>query len=191
MALATSAEVKAFLDISGSGSDTLLGAILEGVDQRIKRYIGRDVESATYSAELHDATGTDDALRLKHWPIISVSAVSIEGTALASAEYQIDKPAGVLYRRNATDSTSTAVWDEGRRNISATYTAGYATVPADLREATITQSAYAWRQSRPGGNRIGDRGTVLDAGGSVSYLTGPWAPGVLQTLEAWRGRNVA
>lgn len=71
-----------------------------------------------------------DALILSRRPIVAVSAVVEVGTTLAATAYEMDAAAGLL-RRLATDAHTT--WPCGK--ILVSYTAGYATVPHDLKLA--------------------------------------------------------
>jgi hypothetical protein len=166
--------------------------MLMGTSERIVRRIGRRIVASNLTGELHDASGTDDRLVLKRHPITAVSEVRVDGTAIAAASYASDDDAGILYRRNEDDPDATSdVWPRGRRHIAVDYSSGYVSVPEDLVTATVLQAASLWRLSVPGGNRLGQRGTILDAGGSAQFLTGPWAPGVLQMIDNWRQSVVA
>ncbi|MBR23357.1 MAG: hypothetical protein CMF57_13120 [Leifsonia sp.] len=187
--LVTLPRVKEYLGLSGSGDDDLLANIISGVSTRVKARTSRSIVSAAVSAEIHDGNA-DDTLVLRRRPVTTVAEVRIDGAAIAAASYQIEPDAGILYRRDEdTPAADASTWDAGRRNISVDYTAGYLTVPEDLVLAATKQAAYEFRNSQPGGNRIGERGTILDAGGSATYLVGPWAPGVLEVLEQYRDRG--
>ncbi len=187
--LVTLPRVKRYLGLSGSGDDDVLANIISGVSTRVKARTSRSIVSAAVSAEIHDGHA-DDTLVLRRRPVTTVAEVRIDGAAIAAASYHVDTDAGILYRRDEdTPAAAASTWDAGRRNISIDYTAGYLTVPEDLVLAANKQVAYEFRNSQPGGNRIGERGTILDAGGTATYLVGPWAPGVLEVLEQYRDRG--
>lgn len=184
MALTTTATVKTYAGISGSGSDAQIDAIVAAVDRAMKEYLGRQIESATVTAEIHDGNGQDDFLLLLEWPVTAVSAVSISGTALTVADYEIDGAKGLLFYKPG--GTGFAAWPEGRRNLSVTYTAGYASVPADLALAATKQAVYEVKLTNALGNRLGDRSTITEDGGTAQYVIAGWYPGVAEVLDAYR-----
>jgi len=179
--LTTLADVKTFEGITGAGDDALLTTLVAGVSDRMGDWMRREILSTAYTVEVHDARGFP-ALVLRHRPIVSVEEVRIEGVAIAAATYQADAASGILYRRAASDPYSEDVWPWGSRTIEVDYTAGFATVPASLGLAATKQVAFEFAMR---GHRIRDRGTVLE-GGSAQYLTGPWAPGVLDVMQRYR-----
>jgi len=144
----------------------------------------------TFTDERYSAAGNDARLVLRRRPLTAVTAVRVDGVVQNAATYERGDAGGLLYRRPTGDVYGVDPWPEGFRHIGVDYSAGYASVPSDLEQATVVQAAFAWKQTKLGGNRIGDRGTVLDAGGSAQYLTGAWAPGVRETLDHWVHREL-
>ncbi len=79
---------------------------------------------------LMDGPGTD-ALLLPELPVISVSSVTSDGTAVT--DYAL-KENGVLLRKVLTAQTATAVWPLGRQNVRVIYSHGYPDgVPNDVK----------------------------------------------------------
>lgn len=184
MALTTTATVKTYAGISGSGADAQIDVIVSAVDRAIKAYLGRQIESAAVTAEIHDGNGLDDFLILAEWPVTAVSAVSISGTALTASDYEIDGSDGILFYKPG--GTGFAAWPEGRRNISVTYTAGYASVPEDLALAAAKQAVYEVKLTSVLGSRLGDRSTITEDGGTAQYVIAGWITGVADVLDAYR-----
>lgn len=185
MALTTTATVKTYAGISGSGADAQIDVIVSAVDRSMKEYLGRQIESASVTAEIHDGNGLDDSLILLEWPVTSVSSVSIDGAALAASDHEIDGANGILHYKPG--GTGFAPWPKGRRNISVTYTAGYASVPADLALAATKQAVYEVKLTSALGGRLGDRSTITEDGGTAQYVIAGWYPGVAEVLDAYRG----
>lgn len=135
MSLTSVSNVKSWAGISGDSDNTLIESLIAACDEHVKALLlGRVLESAEYVEKL-DGTGFD-FLTLSQRPVTEVAEVKIDADrgfgsgieALASDEYDLDADTGMLYRVAAT-------WPFGRRNIRVTYTAGYATVPADVTQA--------------------------------------------------------
>jgi hypothetical protein len=184
--LSTLARVKAFRGISGSGDDDLLNTLLAGVSQRMKSYMRRSIVSTAISAEKHDGDGVSDTIVLSDYPVIQPPAVVLElnGTAVDTDDYEVDEERGFLIR--VSDGVASA-WTSGRRNYSADYTAGYATIPEDLAEIATKQTVHEYNLSSASpGARLGLRGAILDPGGDATYLTGPWIPGATAAMDLYR-----
>ncbi len=184
MALTTTAAVKSYEGIGGSGSDALIDTIVAAVDAAIKQFLGRQIESAAVTAEIHDGNGRDDFIVLTESPATAISSVAISGTALSVSDYELDGANGIVFYRPG--GAGYAPWPAGRRNVSVTYTAGYSIVPADLALAATKQAAYEAKLSIVHGGRLGDRSTILQDGGVAQYVVSPWVTGVLDTLERYR-----
>jgi hypothetical protein len=75
----------------------------------------------------------DERLILARRFVESVSSITEGGEALSSSYYEVDGAAGIIIRLDA-DGNETC-WPETR--IVVTYTAGFDTVPQDLKLATI------------------------------------------------------
>lgn len=122
---------------------------------------GGPIASTSYT-ETHDGGGPQIVLRNR--PVLAVSSLiesfgpkaytltaqSIDGTGtLTSWGYTLDTSTGTITRR-AMGSAINFV--SGLRNISVTYTAGYGTVPADIRHALLLLVKHMWETQR-GSNR--------------------------------------
>lgn len=184
-ALTTLALVKAYKGITVSTDDTLLNTLIAGVSADMQDYLRRSIVSVAITGEKHD--GHDrDTLILDDFPIIVPPAVAVtdrNGDAVDTTKYEVDEDAGMLIK---VDTGVPGIWEKGRRNFTAAYTAGFAAVPPELSLAATKQAVYEFQKTTPGGGRIGDLGEALDAGGSLNYRTGKWAEGVLDTLERFR-----
>jgi len=99
--------------------------ILDSAIEMFKNEVNRPLEQATYK-EKYCGSGTSN-LVLKHYPVVSMTAVSNSDYIVDDIEIQ-DK--GEI---NLTD----AVFEEGRWNHGFTYVAGYleADIPDDIQDA--------------------------------------------------------
>lgn len=182
--LTTIDRVKAMLLITGASADGLLTTIVAGVSARIQSAIGRTIIETAITAEKHSREHFSPELVLRRRPVTTVDAVRVDAVALAASGYLVDDEAGILHRRY---NGAARDWEIGTLHLEVDYTAGYAVIPEDLAHAATLQAAYTYQKRD---SRIHERGELLDAGGSAQYLTGPWAPGVLDILAGWREARV-
>lgn len=118
--------------------DSILIHMINDATAAIEKHCQRRFASTSYTDRLD---GTDrKLLYLCNKPIISVSSVTIDGTAITAAsdydddsQYWIEpkfngvKCIGAIYRADK--------WDAGSQNVVVSYTAGYASIPDDIRRA--------------------------------------------------------
>ncbi len=114
------------IDVTDNSDDDVINAILAPADKWIKEYCQRDFELTSYTSELYDGQGHQN-LFLKHYPVIEVTGLEIDGEAI-DLDDLITYENGTLYYA--------AGFPGGHQNISVTYSAGYATLPEDLKLAT-------------------------------------------------------
>lgn len=153
------AEILTYTSAYATGNSTLIDRLVTEVDAAIGRYCNRI--DATTGAQTFESAARDEKydgnceaiLSLRNYPVTTMTQIGIvdtEGTetALTSTDYIVDTRAGRV-RWNGSSSNAYAWWDrpvgapmytsnaygwpEGFQNIRVQYTAGYASVPADLR----------------------------------------------------------
>ena len=150
--LASLAEAKTHLGVSGSDDDAVITDMLEAATEAMERYAGRHLVSTSVT-ELVDGTG-----KRRVWlgepaeSITSVHADSDQAWADANLvdadDYNVDGC--------AVDKLN-QIWTVGKRNTRVIYLAGFATVPEDLEHACKVQVAklYAeWQTTKEGRNAI-------------------------------------
>lgn len=135
-ALCTLAEVKTLAGIGDTSQDARLELIINSVSAQIASYCGCSFARATYTNETYSPSNRQ-LLILRSWPVVSVSSLTVDGTAttdyVLSPEYS---SAGFLYRRQGWMGQAvyrTVLTDDPvamDRTIQVTYVAGYY-LPAD------------------------------------------------------------
>lgn len=127
--LATVERLKKMLHIPDSDKteDDELVAVITAASDAIETRLRRKLERAERT-EKYDGTGRDQLL-LNQFPVLSVSEVKIEDSAVTNFESIIES--GMLFRAD--------MWPRGRRNISVKYTAGY-NLPGGTEESTLPKS---------------------------------------------------
>lgn len=193
-ALCTLAELKAYLNISGSTQDTLLEGFANRASQRIDSRSRRKLRKRTYTDERYDGNGRFSVLVLREYPIVSVTSLyddtgrDFEAVSLVdSDDYEIDADAGTVTR---TDS----MFAKGTANIKITYLAGYEDDDERLyalKAACISLAAHYYFQSPAGKGRQGVKSEALAAGqGTVSFEGDLMPKDVVDTIREYRRRGV-
>lgn len=157
MAIITAAGWKAYRGFPGTAYDATLAVVIPMAQAEIERFLSCKLDSATYTDQPHDGTGTG-VLYTRNWPVSTLTAVKYRNAdatteTLASTQYSMATGADTFGRllRQPQGGVSFGVgespcWEVGRENVLITYTAGYSEdtipVPADLQLA-----AYLWVDS--------------------------------------------
>jgi hypothetical protein len=134
--LVTEAEVTAawagFADLAANERAALIAAASTAVED----HCGRTFASAATTESL-DGPGLS-RVWLSRRPVVSILSVTVNGETLGADDYDFDPATGELYRGDGrTDPRHVQGFPRGRRNVTVVYTAGYATVPAPVKRATI------------------------------------------------------
>jgi uncharacterized phiE125 gp8 family phage protein len=159
-ALCALADVKAFLGITGSATDAVLQSLVTNASALIESYCSRVFARATYTETRNGNGGS--RLFLANSPVSAVSAVAIDGQTIPAASgplttgYAFD--AGVIYLRGYC-------FNRGVQNVTVSYTAGFATVPADVAQACIELVAAKFAKR----DRIDKQSETLGTQQTISY----------------------
>lgn len=152
MALITEAEAKDYLPgLGASAESTLIGYLIARVDVVFARYLGYDetIEDTTYTEYLDGPTLDDaEAIKLGVRPVVSVTTIHDDpdwsygsGDLVDSGDYTVDLAMGVVH----LNPTASHAWSTSKRAIKVVYVAGYATVPADIKQAACLTVAHWYR----------------------------------------------
>lgn len=124
--------------------DDRLQLLIEVASGQIQRYCDRTFGVEAIADELHDGDDSN-ILRLDCTPIIAVTALAIEGSAIAPAEVKvypdyIRLEEGEEY--SARLRSTGRIFPRGLQNITVSYTAGYVAVPPDISHACCLQVSH-------------------------------------------------
>jgi len=159
----TLAEAKLFLNITDTRFDAELPDFITAAS---KMWVGRigPVTSTAYD-EWYD--GGSSRITTRRWPVLAVTLVEEQfgpikytltdsSTALGTWTYTIDLSTGLLIKRAWGMAIPFA---GGQRNVHVQYTAGYATIPADIKKAVGAITLHLWETQRGGAKKLGQGGT--------------------------------
>lgn len=152
-ALTSLSDVKETLGITSSTNDNLLKRKINQATDIIEGYCalayGHHFKETTYTNEEYDGSGSN-ILSLKMRPVTAITSLQRRQTTQNEADwddidadmYFTDLNAGVIEYL----SNQGLAWNGYR----VTYTAGYATIPADLAETCVTIAAYLYQNGTTG-----------------------------------------
>lgn len=150
MALLTAAEAREHIpELAGTAEDTLINAIVARVGVVLAAWCGYpeasaggspSMESASYT-EIVDGPGGRE-LRLPVWPVTAIASIYDDpgwtwaaADLVAAGDYGSAPQDGRQGLVVLAETASHGSWSTGRRAIKATFTAGFTTVPADVKLA--------------------------------------------------------
>lgn len=169
--LTTLANVKAYLGLTATGDDVLLGNLITGASAWLKSVLNRDIVSTTYT-ETISGTGTS-ALILSNYPVTAVGSLAINGVAVAPSAFVFDD-LGITLLDGAKFPYQPAA-------VSVTYTAGFVDVPWDIAQACV--EIVAWRYKEK--DRIGHASKSVN-GEVVAFQTTDVPADVKTLISNWR-----
>lgn len=136
---ASTKEVIDYLELEEPVSIILLRNITQAVTRVIDAYCRQQFRQYTVTEEEHwiNAENPDSELFLQKYPVIAISSITQDDTALSSDDYDIDLHIGRLGFAAATSGI-----------FKVTYTAGVTSVPDPVNLAAIKYAAYLYQRRK-------------------------------------------
>ena len=175
--LTTLANVKSWLNIQSNTDDALLSRMITSVSTYIQSWLNRSFSVASYT-DTSNGNGVSSQLVLRNYPIVSVSSLTINGIIIPFSPDGI-KP-GYQYDGKAIYLIG-YIFQRGMRNIVVNYSAGYASVPAEIEQAVIELLSLRYRER----SRIGENSKSI-GGETVSYNIKDFPEGVKTILNNYK-----
>jgi hypothetical protein len=175
--LTTVAAVQAYVPTAASDAG-LLETLVTAESALIQSYLGYNIASQSWT-EIRDGNGRD-RLIMRNRPVSAVTSVVVDGNTIPQSAgwpapgWSFDE--AYIYLRGHE-------FRKGRGNVTLSYTAGYASVPADLAQAATELVAYRY------GSRLkAGMGIVSDTGmqQTVAYSQRDMPASVMTALEPYR-----
>ena len=208
MALTTLAAIKIALDIDDSSEDELLNQLWAEAEAGAIAYMGRGIESATFTNEYYNGTNRE-RLYLRTPVCTAASDIRVDANGYAgqnsdSFDAATQLTAGTdFFVESLEESESNrsclirigGVWTRGVGNVRATYTAGYSTVPAEIPQAIHSLVARMREDSERGrpvmSERLGNYSYQLLSGGlSGGVSEGGILMSATAILDTYRLRSI-
>lgn len=118
--------IKQLGGITGTDYDLVLTQIAEGVDVAIKKYLGINPEEHTVTGEDYILDGMTKILVLNEYPVSNLT-ITYDGDTVSTDAYSVDSDNGIVIFNYAVGASV--------NKLKCSYTAGWSTVPADIRLA--------------------------------------------------------
>ena len=140
------------LDLSAGPADLYLNDMIAEASDAVATFCGRDLGVQSYVETFRDSFG--DVI-LSAWPVVSVSAIKVDGTPIDLTAALLDTRTGIIGMPHR------GLCRHHRGDVAVTYSAGYVlpvdpasndrTLPSDIERAVLLliKSAYLGRTRDP------------------------------------------
>jgi hypothetical protein len=187
MAVITITDVEAYLGRVLTGVDvTACSAIIDMVTDEMVAFLGRDIEqnSFTESRYLWARSAPRSYIPLSHSPVQSITSVTVDGTALTSDQWIIERSGVELTTVNFPEPLT-----GGPPQATIVYTAGLGE-PAlsQLKNPIINRVARIMNRRQD--DVFGARDASVE-GYRILYQADEWADRELQIARKWKRRMVS
>lgn len=176
-ALCTEYEIKEFDGTLAEGDLDSIRAVINRMSVMFENYCNRKFVSQTFT-EYYNGTG-DRYLYLDNYPVTEITSVHEDpdwdwgsDELIESTEYRIIDDMGIVYQ---------SIFPKGHQNIKVIYTAGYTTVPEDLKQVCIEEVIRAFKKK----NRI-DQLLITKEDGTSNYFFDTLLPKTKLVLDMYR-----
>jgi len=162
-----------------SVDDALLTRLITAASQFIETWLQRQIAVSDW-IEVRDGNG-GQRLAFANFPVSQVWSLSIDGLAIPPAPAGGGFGAGYVFSPTEL-ALRGYVFTRRAQNVSVTYTAGYASVPADIAQACIELVCQRYRER----TRIGEVSKSLMSGETVTYSQKDMSDDVKTLLSQYR-----
>lgn len=183
--LARLADVKTWLDISGSDDDVLLARLITQISRAILNLLDRPSVLPSVHTETYDG-GDEASILLRQWPVNEILSCSINGDEVPASPFLsggasgqmgfvLDPPDAAPPGRMQRVSLRRRVFARGVQNVAIAYSAGYQITRE--RAVVPTNAPHAVSALAPYGDWASDGGVAYADGAVLSPVAGNPVPG--------------
>lgn len=179
--LCTVSDLAAWLPNYNHNDDANLQTLITYGSLQVLSYLSRPHIVASVIGALNESYDGNDSDRLlpHYFPIISVSAVSIDNVAISQSTLP-SLPGFVWDSRRVLLRGFT--FTRGVQNVMLSYTAGYPAIPLDLKQAAIEALALSYRQR----THIGEKSNSLGGQMTMAFDMTDVPPRALAIFNQYR-----
>lgn len=189
--LVSLADVKRWLDITGTEDDVLLGQLITQISRAILNVIDRPAILPQDYTDTYDG-GNETSVVIRQWPVIRISSCTVDGAAIppapplgestsAQAGYVLERcdkaPPGTMQRL----SLRGFVFARGIQNVVLGYNAGYQISGEEL--AVPATPPYSVSATAPYGAWASDGGVFYPNGVPLTAVSGPLSAGLYSVAD--------
>jgi hypothetical protein len=172
--------VKLWLGVTSNGSDPLLTQLISAASAFVRSYLSRDLSQQSY-VEVYDGNA-GNTLMVRQSPITAVASIAFAGRTITAAADPTNPTSGILFSgRRITIIGDSFVYG---LPVVVTYTAGFATIPADIKQAVTELVGERFKVK----DRIGQNSKSMGGQASevISFSTADMNAFVKTTLAQYR-----
>lgn len=179
--LCTLADLKAWLPNQGNNDDVTLQNLISNASLQVLQYLDRQHILASVLGSLTETYDGNNSDRLlpRQFPLIAVTSVSVDNVPIQQATSPV--AAGFLW-----DSRRILLrgyrFCRGLQNVQVSYTAGYSSVPLDLKQAAIEAFALTYRQRV----RIGEKSNSMNGQITIAFDMSDVPPRSMSVFSQYR-----
>jgi hypothetical protein len=176
--LVAKADLAAYLRVSPTGAEeALLNTIAGALNDYFLNECGRVIESASVT-ETRD--GNDKAqMKLRESPVTAITSLTIDGQAIPARSSVTGS--GYVFTSSGLVKLVGYTLSRGVQNIVIVYTAGYATVPNDIKQALQETGAFIYLNRE----RLGEISKNIE-GAVVQYVRDETLPMFRRVVENYK-----
>lgn len=168
-------EVIRYLGLKQTDDIDVIEDIINGISTAIITHCGRNFLSAEYT-EYHD--GGTDRIYVEQYPITSLSGVWLDDEEVTDVAISDNQ-------RYIISDYDLYTSDYDEENVKVIYTAGYTTIPSDVRLVAIMECAKTWKRRKQL-----DVSAISMQDGSITMLTDDWLPTTKKVLSSYTKRRL-
>lgn len=192
MSLVALQNYKNALKITTSDEDDKITQYSLEIDDRVKSYLGYDVEETTYTDEIYDGTG-NEYLFTRHVPVTSITSLYIyEGLDSNGNEDWEEWTQNDEYSRLLIETggyqifMDGAYFPKGRNNVKISYVAGYTTntLPQDIE--AVCKELMKIKYDNIDKGKLGVPSMSLGVGSTASQSYEPNEDAILKKIEHYK-----
>jgi hypothetical protein len=164
---------------SGNADEPVLAALITAASAFVVTYVGWPVLSGSFT-ETRNGTG-GRVLSLKNRPVTAVSTLTIDGVSIppssgfGTAGYWVSDDGTMLLLRGHR-------FERGLGNVTIAYTAGYATVPADLQQAVNELVALRFKERK----HFDQAGETINGAQGTTFIVKDMRESTRMVLDRYR-----
>lgn len=147
--------VKRYLDVTDTDDDTLIGELIEGVEDLIEGFVDWEIFAGQVEYTEYHHGKSEKSVVLQRWPVVSVSALYddldrlfTDSTKVDADDYVVDTKTGIV----ALDGD--LIFSNGNLNVKVVYTAGFEILPKAVEQVRREEVARIYHKAKQGGSGI-------------------------------------
>jgi hypothetical protein len=168
--LTTIANVKSWLQIKSNEFDDDLTRLITASSVFAQSWMNRNIITSAYVEKRSGHGGQN--MMTSNYPLVTVDSVTVDGLVIPAISYTFD--AHEIFLVNG-------YFTRAKNNVALGYTAGYATVPADIEQGIIETIALRWKER----DRIGLTSKAM-AGETTSFITSDYPPSAIGVFKQYK-----